>query len=120
MLWLMACVVATSALAIAPVASATARTPTIGQPRYEPKFETTACDGVVPVDPRVECGVLTVPVERDHPKRGDVMLPVAIIRSGAPDRLPGPDHLFRGRAGRAGSRSSGALSESRRLGVGAT
>jgi hypothetical protein len=63
----------------APMASASAGMPAIGKPRYEPKFEATACDGVVPADPRVECGVLTVPVDRDHPRRGEV-------------RLPGRDH----------------------------
>jgi pimeloyl-ACP methyl ester carboxylesterase len=98
----MACVVATSALTTAPLVSASAETPATGQPRYEPKFETTVCDGVAPIDPRVECGVLTVPVDRDRPQRGDVTLPVAIIRSAAPDPLPDPIIWFAGGPGGPG------------------
>ena len=71
-------------------------------PRYSPKFEPAPCDGVAPVDPRVECGVLTVPVDRDHPKRGDVTLPVATIRSAAPDPLPDPIIFFVGGPGGPG------------------
>src|SRR5215218_6813008 len=68
-------------------------------PRYTPKFEPGPCDGVAPVDPRVECGVLTVPVDRDHPQRGDVTLPVATIRSAAPHPLPDPIIYFAGGPG---------------------
>jgi pimeloyl-ACP methyl ester carboxylesterase len=78
-------------------ASASLATP--HAPRYTPKFEPGPCDGVAPVDPRVECGFLTVPVDRDHPKRGDVTLPVAIIRSAAPDPLPDPIIFFAGGPG---------------------
>jgi pimeloyl-ACP methyl ester carboxylesterase len=81
------------------IASASRPLTTPEGPTYEPKFETTACDGVVPADPRVECGVLTVPVDRDHPKQGDVTLPVAIIRSGDPDPLPDPIVFFAGGPG---------------------
>jgi pimeloyl-ACP methyl ester carboxylesterase len=86
----------------APIVSASAGTPATSEPGYEPKFEATACDGVVPADPRVECGVLTVPVDRDHPQRGDVTLPVATIRSAAPDRLPDPIIWFAGGPGGPG------------------
>jgi pimeloyl-ACP methyl ester carboxylesterase len=100
--WLIVCVVATSALTIAPIVSASAGRPATNRPRYEPKFEATTCDGVAPVDPRVECGVLTVPVDRDHPRRGDVTLPVATIRSAAPDPLPDPIIYFAGGPGGPG------------------
>jgi pimeloyl-ACP methyl ester carboxylesterase len=86
----------------APIVSAAAGTPATSEPHYEPKFEATACDGVVPADPRVECGVLTVPVDRDRPQRGDVTLPVATIRSAAPDRLPDPIIFFAGGPGGPG------------------
>jgi pimeloyl-ACP methyl ester carboxylesterase len=81
-------------------ASASLATPRAA--RYTPKFEPGPCDGVAPVDPRVECGVLTVPVDRDYPKRGDVTLPVAIIRSAAPDPLPDPIIFFAGGPGGPG------------------
>jgi pimeloyl-ACP methyl ester carboxylesterase len=68
-------------------------------PTYEPEYATVPCDGVVPTDPRVECGVLTVPEDRAHPKRGDVRLAVAIIRSAVPDPLPDPIVYFSGGPG---------------------
>ena len=71
-------------------------------PRYTPKFEPGPCDGVAPVDPRVECGVLTVPIDRDHPKQGDVTMPVATIRSADPDPLPDPIIFFSGGPGGPG------------------
>jgi len=104
--WLVVCVVATSAVTIAPLVSASAAAPATGGPRYEPKFEPTACDGVAPVDPRVECGVLTVPVDRGHPKQGDVTLPVAIIRSANADPLPDPIIFFAGGPGQPGRASA--------------
>jgi pimeloyl-ACP methyl ester carboxylesterase len=70
--------------------------------KYTPTYEPAPCDGVVPADPRVECGVLTVPVDRDHPQRGDVTLPIATIRSAAPDRLPDPIIFFAGGPGGPG------------------
>ena len=71
-------------------------------PRYTPAYEAGPCPADVPSDPRVECGVLTVPVDRDHPQRGDVTLPVATIRSAAPDRLPDPIIWFAGGPGGPG------------------
>src|SRR5215204_7502478 len=93
----------TGAFATVP-ASATRVATTPHALKYTPKFEPGSCDGVAPVDPRVECGVLTVPVDRDHPKRGDVTLPVATIRSAAPDPLPDPIIFFAGGPGQPGRR----------------
>lgn len=73
-----------------------------GAAGYQPTFESTPCDAVVPADPRIECGVLTVPVDRSHPDRGDVTMPVAIIRSADPDPLPDPIIFFSGGPGSAG------------------
>jgi hypothetical protein len=71
-------------------------------PRYTPAYEAGPCPADMPSDPRVECGFLTVPVDRDHPKRGDVTLPVATIRSAAPDPLPDPIIFFAGGPGGPG------------------
>jgi pimeloyl-ACP methyl ester carboxylesterase len=91
-----ACVLVASLNALATgTATASAR-------KYTPTYEPAPCDGVVPVDPRVVCGVLTVPVDRDRPQRGHVTLPVAIIRSAAPDRLPDPIIWFAGGPGGPG------------------
>jgi pimeloyl-ACP methyl ester carboxylesterase len=90
----------TGFVATVPASASSATTP--HAPKYTPKFEPGPCDGVAPVDPRVECGVLTVPVDRDHPKRGDVTLPVATIRSADPDPLPDPIIFFAGGPGGPG------------------
>ena len=57
---------------------------------YETDFEATACDDVVPADPRVECGVLTVPEDRSEPDGPKVRLPIAIIRTASAERLSDP------------------------------
>jgi pimeloyl-ACP methyl ester carboxylesterase len=93
---------ALSAGAFATAPASASRLATPHAPKYTPKFEPGPCDGVAPVDPRVECGVLTVPVDRDHPKRGDVTMPVATIRSAAPDPLPDPIIFFSGGPGQPG------------------
>ena len=71
-------------------------------PRSEPRYEPGPCDDVVPADPRVQCGTLTVPLDRAHPGRGDATLPVAIIRSADPDPLPDPIVYFSGGPGGTG------------------
>lgn len=45
-----------------------------------PAFEPGPCPDVVPDDPRVECGTLTVPENRARPNRGDVVLAVVRIQ----------------------------------------
>ena len=69
-------------------ASGVATTP--HAPRYTPKFEPGPCADGVPNDPRVECGVLTVPENRDRPHGAQVQLPVAIVRSQAATKAPDP------------------------------
>ena len=57
---------------------------------YTPTFEQAPCPAGVPNDARVECGVLTVPENRDQPKRAQVQLPIAIVRSQAAEKVPDP------------------------------
>jgi pimeloyl-ACP methyl ester carboxylesterase len=57
---------------------------------YTPAFEPAPCAADVPRDPRVECGVLTVPENRERPKQAQVRLPVAIVRSQAAEKAPDP------------------------------
>jgi pimeloyl-ACP methyl ester carboxylesterase len=59
-------------------------------PKYTPTYERAPCALGVPSDPTVECGVLTVPENRDRPNRAEVQLPVAIVRSQAPEKAPDP------------------------------
>jgi pimeloyl-ACP methyl ester carboxylesterase len=55
-----------------------------------PTNESAPCVAGVPSDPMVECGVLTVPENRDRPQRAQVHLPVAIVRSQAAVKAPDP------------------------------
>lgn len=57
---------------------------------YEPTFAARPCRPPAPDDPRVVCGDLTVPADREAPGDGDVVLPVAIVRSASPDPAPDP------------------------------
>jgi pimeloyl-ACP methyl ester carboxylesterase len=59
-------------------------------PKYTPTFESGPCAADVPNNPRIECGVLTVPENRGRPKRAQVHLPVAIVRSQAAEKAPDP------------------------------
>lgn len=51
-------------------------------------FEPGACPEVVPDDPRIECGTVTVPENRARPNRGNVVLAVARIRPVAESTEP--------------------------------
>ena len=94
-------VVGTSVLA---AASTTAASPSnrSGAPTYEPRFEPGPCPPTVPSNPRVECGVLTVPENRDRPQRAQVQLPVATVRSQAATKAPDPIVHLAGGPGQVG------------------
>ena len=68
-------------------------------PTYTPTFERSACAAGVPNDPRVECGVLTVPENRDRPQQAQVHLPVAVVRTQAAPKAPDPIVLLVGGPG---------------------
>ena len=70
-------------------------------PKYTPKFEPGPCAAGVPNDPRVECGVLTVPENRDRPQKAQVQLPVATVRSQAATKAPDPILHLAGGPGQA-------------------
>ncbi len=80
---------------------------------YEPTFEPGACDPArVPEDvATVECGTLVVPEDRAHPDDASVRLPVAIVRSSAPDRRPDPIVYFSGGPGYPGIESSNGFTK---------
>jgi len=70
--------------------------------KYTPIYEPGPCAAGVPDNPRVECGVLTVPENRDRPKGAQVHLPVATVRSQAGEKAPDPIvHLVGGPGGPA-------------------
>ena len=90
----------TSTFATLPAsASRVAKTPYA--PRYTPTFESGPCAAGVPNDPRVECGVLTVPENRDRPQQAQVRLPVATVRSQAATKAPDPIVYLAGGPGQA-------------------
>ncbi|MBA2281718.1 MAG: alpha/beta fold hydrolase [Acidimicrobiia bacterium] len=76
---------------------------------YEPVYAPGPCDAAVPVDPRVECGTLTVPVDREAPEAGAVVLPVAVIASASPTPEPDPIVYFSGGPGAAGRGIAGRI-----------
>ena len=86
----------------APATTAAPATTTTTAPSYEPVVESAPCDGEVPDDPRVECGVLTVPMDRNDPDAGDVTIPYAIVHSPDPAPLDDPIIYFSGGPGDAG------------------
>jgi pimeloyl-ACP methyl ester carboxylesterase len=59
---------------------------TTSPPGYEPRFDRAPCDAAVPASPRVECGVLSVPLDRADPGGAQVKLPVAVVRTEAATR----------------------------------
>jgi pimeloyl-ACP methyl ester carboxylesterase len=69
---------------------------------YAPSYRDTPCDSAVPADPRVNCGILTVPVDRSEPAGPQVELPVAIVRSAAARRMADPIVYLSGGPGFAG------------------
>lgn len=57
---------------------------------FKPRFVAGPCPPAVPVDPRVDCGIVTVLADRGDVDGGVIRLPVVIIRSRAAHRLPDP------------------------------
>jgi pimeloyl-ACP methyl ester carboxylesterase len=57
---------------------------------YEPRYRDEPCDAPVPASPRVECGMLSVPLDRADPDGAQVELPVAIVRSADGSRASDP------------------------------
>lgn len=76
--------------AYAPAAGSDSRLATPHGRGYTPTYESGPCAAGVPNHPRVECGVLTVPENRDRPNGAQVHLPVAIVRSLAAEKAPDP------------------------------
>jgi pimeloyl-ACP methyl ester carboxylesterase len=70
-------------------------------PKYTPKFEPGPCAAGVPNEPRVECGVLTVPENRDRPQKAQVQLSVATVQSQAATKAPDPIVHLAGGPGQA-------------------
>ena len=66
---------------------------------YEPVYETIACRFNKPTGFEVECGVLTVPEDRDQPDGNQVELHVAIYKSRSADPLPDPVFYVTGGGG---------------------
>jgi pimeloyl-ACP methyl ester carboxylesterase len=100
---LSAVALAASATMFLAAGDATAQTVLEQAPRrYRPTFEAAPCPPAVPRSPRVDCGILTVPENRNRPQRAQVRLPVAIVRSEAAERVPDPIvHLTGGPGGAA-------------------
>ena len=88
-------------------ANPSARTPQAS--RYTPVFGRVSCPLGVPSDPRVECGVLTVPEDRSRPGGTQVHLPVAIVRSTAATRAPDPIVYLAGGPGSFGLQMAGVV-----------
>jgi pimeloyl-ACP methyl ester carboxylesterase len=59
-------------------------------PPYTPTYAAGPCNDEVPADPRIECGVLTVPIDRAKPDGPKAELPVAIVHP-APGVAKQPD-----------------------------
>ena len=84
---------------------------------YTPVYATVPCDGELfegrfPEDVALdglECGTLTVPEDRTIEEGREVTMPVAILRSGAPDKQPDPYVYFSGGPGDAGIEAGGRL-----------
>jgi pimeloyl-ACP methyl ester carboxylesterase len=82
--------------------SGTSANPTTIPPAYAPTYRGAPCDAAVPAGPRVDCGILTVPVDRADPDGAQAELPVAIVRSTAVHRVPDPIVYLSGGPGFAG------------------
>ena len=72
----------------------------------EPVFNSSDCPFAVPPGENIECGILTVPENRVNPNGNVVEIPVAIIRSTAPN--PAPDPIIYLEGGPGGSALTGA------------
>lgn len=82
---------------------------------YTPVYEVVPCDGPLfagrlpPEASGAECGTLTVPEDRTRSGGRQVVLPVAILRSTAPDKQPDPYVYFSGGPGDAGIEAGGRV-----------
>jgi pimeloyl-ACP methyl ester carboxylesterase len=85
--------------------------PAVTAPPFTPTYVTGPCNDEVPTDPRVECGVLTVAVDRSAPDGAKAELPVAIIHPPAGvEKQPDPVVYFSGGPGFPGlTNASGFL-----------
>lgn len=90
---------------------ASTTTGTVASVVYEPSVEPADCDDAVPDDPMVECGVLTVPIDRTDPDAGDVLLPYAVLRSPVAEPQPDPIVYFSGGPGGDGREIAAFLLE---------
>jgi pimeloyl-ACP methyl ester carboxylesterase len=69
-------------------------------PSYTPTFAAGPCNEDVPADPRIECGTLTVPVDRGDPEGAKAQLPVAIVHPPpGVEKKPDPVVYFSGGPG---------------------
>jgi pimeloyl-ACP methyl ester carboxylesterase len=84
-------ILAVVAMMVVPTGSAFAvATVSRRPPSYTPRFGSGPCASGVPANPRIECGTLTVPENRDRPQGAQVQLPVAIVRSQAATKASDP------------------------------
>ena len=83
-------------------ASRATATATTGAPAYAPSYRDAPCDEAVQASPRVDCGILTVPLDRSDPDGAQAELPVAIVRSAATRRESDPILYLSGGPGFAG------------------
>jgi pimeloyl-ACP methyl ester carboxylesterase len=90
--------------------SSAASAPPASAPAYTPTYAAGPCNEEVPTDPRIECGVLTVPVDRAHPDGAKAELPVAIVHP-APGvaKQPDPVVYFSGGPGFPGLTNAGGF-----------
>ncbi len=93
------------------VVTGLAATPaTAGKGGYTPRFEVVSCDdteqfaGRVPADVDAECGLLTVPENRERPiaEGNTVVLPVVVVQATTPDPQDDPVLLLSGGPGQSG------------------
>jgi len=86
--------------------TASSTTTTTAAPEYEPMYEEADCPDGVPDDPRVTCGVLTVPENRAAPEGAQVRIPVATVAppGGDPPTAPDPIVFLDGGPGLPGLR----------------
>ena len=78
-------------------------------PGYEPVYDDADCPDGVPDDPRVTCGVLTVPEDRADPDGDQVRLPVVTIAAKESPARADPILYLEGGPGFGGAGAAGFL-----------